>query len=500
MSSSKSSQPAVKNPPKVPCTFKDCPRVFNSESEMLEHKQQDSNHAYCFKCKVDFPSQGVLFIHKITNDKHFTCPLCNLDFRCSSGRARHIQLNHPVEQNIDCAGCGKKFKSASTLMKHIEYNECPKISIARMLLEQHRREQVANAWQERAREGPMGTIAEKPVTLALLDTASSASTTAIPLSDAPIPKDNLLINRSKGEVPRALSAEETSGSPGDNEAGGILIDVSCDSPEPVEYPYLTAGQESAQTEEINNSKQEEEGRLIKLPTPTLDPMEWPFIRRKPKEPNNCTLEDILMEAVAIDEDGRIINPDAELPNGPADLVRFQRDDDEESLSGTNRGPAPDGNFGIPLQPVTELLRQHLPDWNPERFWNEGLQRYVCVCGFETKHERAFEYHVAMERRWITATQCLQCGRIFPSTTALVAHMEQVRSRCAVRENPGFARFLGDITGGLIQVRGALEDGSDRIVARKLENASIRECENLILPDDMQEELNRLRKEYIRGHH
>ncbi|KAJ5710173.1 hypothetical protein N7493_009765 [Penicillium malachiteum] len=79
-------------------------------------------------------------------------------------------------------------------------------------------------------------------------------------------------------------------------------------------------------------------------------------------------------------------------------------------------------------------------------------------------------------------------------------MEQVRSRCAVRESPDFARFLGDITGGLIQVRGELEDGSDRIVARKLENATIREYENLILPDDMQEELNRLRKEFIRGHH
>ncbi|KAJ5611811.1 hypothetical protein N7528_008916 [Penicillium herquei] len=271
-----------------------------------------------------------------------------------------------------------------------------------MLLEQHRREQVSNAWQERAREGPMGTIAERPTTLALLDTASTASTTSIPLSDAPNPEANPTTNGSEEEVLQAPSKEETSESPGD-EAGEILIDVSCDSPEPLEYPYVTE-QEKVPREETNDPTLEEKRTPMKLPTPTLDPMEWPFVRHKPKEPNNCTLEDILMEAVEIDEGGRIVNPDAKLPDGPADLVCFQRDNDDEALNGTGQEPAPHGNFGIPLQPVTESLRQGLPNWKPEMSWDEEKQKYVCLCGFETKHERGFEYHVAMERRWITATQ------------------------------------------------------------------------------------------------
>ncbi|KAJ5710172.1 hypothetical protein N7493_009764 [Penicillium malachiteum] len=271
-----------------------------------------------------------------------------------------------------------------------------------MLLEQHRREQVVNAWQERAREGPMGTIAERPTTLALLDTASSASTTTFPLSDAPNPEANLTTNESEEEVLQPLSKEESNGSSGD-EAVEILIDVSCDSPEPLEYPYLTE-QEKALTEETNDLTSGEKQTPMKLPTPTLNPREWPFVPHKPKNPNNCTLEDILMEAVEIDDGGRIVNPDAKLPSGPADLVCFQRDNDDEVLNGTGQEPAPHGNFGIPLQPVTESLRQGLPNWKPEMFWDEKKQKYVCLCGFETKHERGFEYHVAMERRWITATQ------------------------------------------------------------------------------------------------
>lgn len=74
-------------------------------------------------------------------------------------------------------------------------------------------------------------------------------------------------------------------------------------------------------------------------------------------------------------------------------------------------------------------------------------------------------------------------------------MEQVRSRCGVRDSPEFARLLGDVTGGLIQVQGELEDGSERIVARKLEpvNLKIMERADSEIEADVRDDVQRMKR-------
>lgn len=79
-------------------------------------------------------------------------------------------------------------------------------------------------------------------------------------------------------------------------------------------------------------------------------------------------------------------------------------------------------------------------------------------------------------------------------------MEQVRTRCGVRDSAEFARLLGDVTGGLIQVQGELDDGSERIVARKLEPAPlqiIQRSESEIEPD-LLDEVERFKRLHLRG--
>lgn len=68
---------------------------------------------------------------------------------------------------------------------------------------------------------------------------------------------------------------------------------------------------------------------------------------------------------------------------------------------------------------------------------------------------------------ICITRCPECGKVFSSTAALVAHMEQVRNRCRIRDTKDFARIMGDVTGGLVQIRGELPHGGDRIIARQI---------------------------------
>ena len=45
-------------------------------------------------------------------------------------------------------------------------------------------------------------------------------------------------------------------------------------------------------------------------------------------------------------------------------------------------------------------------------------------------------------------------------------METSQTRCSIREQSEYAQALSDFTGGLARVEGELEDGRERIVARK----------------------------------
>ncbi|PLN79119.1 hypothetical protein BDW42DRAFT_195406 [Aspergillus taichungensis] len=121
-------------PGKVRCTYIDCPQAFNSIREMKIHKDDFPEHHYCKRCDEDFHNEESFMIHKLKSTKHVTCPVCGMEFNSEGGRDGHIR-----QATIVCVGCNSKFKSASSLMQHIEADECEKIPQLRLLHEQSKK-------------------------------------------------------------------------------------------------------------------------------------------------------------------------------------------------------------------------------------------------------------------------------------------------------------------------------------------------------------------------
>lgn len=84
-------------------------------------------------------------------------------------------------------------------------------------------------------------------------------------------------------------------------------------------------------------------------------------------------------------------------------------------------------------------------------------------------------------------RCPKCHKRFPSTSALIQHMEAPRARCGIRAYKEFAHALDEATGGIIQVSGYDEDGLARLAARSMEN----ELETTIIGVDLSSQTKKL---------
>lgn len=130
--------------------------------------------------------------------------------------------------------------------------------------------------------------------------------------------------------------------------------------------------------------------------------QWPAIRYLPNNARHATLEEVFRRTLRVDENGVMYHEGAEAPQSPDDLIAWE-EIEEDPVDPNN--PPPSGNFGLQLMPPTETMRRRMPGWNPRMHFNEEKQKFVChACDFATIHEREFEYHIALEQRWITSTQ------------------------------------------------------------------------------------------------
>ncbi|KAF4974257.1 hypothetical protein FZEAL_8819 [Fusarium zealandicum] len=83
----------------------------------------------CKPCQLTFSSWVALLKHKANmrsagKPRHVHCKFCGEDFKTQAAEIKHIQLNHPQAQNLECPGCGKgPFVRLGGLMTHIE-REC----------------------------------------------------------------------------------------------------------------------------------------------------------------------------------------------------------------------------------------------------------------------------------------------------------------------------------------------------------------------------------------
>lgn len=123
-------------------------------------------------------------------------------------------------------------------------------------------------------------------------------------------------------------------------------------------------------------------------------------------------------------------------------------------------------------------------WDPSRFYNSQLKKYVCACdkGFPTL--QGFEAHIksgvhsagvfryALSPHSVCTTpyanktslprcRCPVCLRLFKSVTALVSHCENTSSRCQINRGSSYSKLMADISAGLLETKGSLIDGTPR---------------------------------------
>ncbi|KAI1661260.1 hypothetical protein F4813DRAFT_399281 [Daldinia decipiens] len=80
-------------------------------------------HLRCIKCMATFADQRGLYLHQ-QQQGHLACGFCKQSFHDIKALIKHRAEDHKAEQDLPCPGCGMKFASAGTWMRHVEKGNC----------------------------------------------------------------------------------------------------------------------------------------------------------------------------------------------------------------------------------------------------------------------------------------------------------------------------------------------------------------------------------------
>ncbi|KAE8150695.1 putative C2H2 finger domain protein [Aspergillus avenaceus] len=140
--------PQPSTPIRVPCTYRKCNFSFRTEKDMKHHKTSSADHDYCSRCDLDFEDEERLLIHMIKSEKHIVCPICAQEFKSEGGRDTHIRQHHRSSNVVSCPGCSAVFGNASSLIRHIESDDCAVISHVHMVQEQCKKLMIREALED----------------------------------------------------------------------------------------------------------------------------------------------------------------------------------------------------------------------------------------------------------------------------------------------------------------------------------------------------------------
>ncbi|KAL6876041.1 RNA polymerase III transcription factor IIIC subunit domain-containing protein [Trichoderma longibrachiatum] len=105
----------------------------DEEDEDGDDEDEASGPWFCKHCNKPFAVYEDLIKHKRymrneNKENHIHCKLCGRDFHTLEGEMKHMQVEHPLEQNLECPGCGQgPFKRLGALIDHIERGFCTRI-------------------------------------------------------------------------------------------------------------------------------------------------------------------------------------------------------------------------------------------------------------------------------------------------------------------------------------------------------------------------------------
>ncbi|QDS75951.1 hypothetical protein FKW77_003314 [Venturia effusa] len=435
---------------KIQCSFPECFRLFSSEKEMRKHKRHSQEHDYCAVCDMDFEDWDAYSAHNAMysgrdskkksikdyrkagepipdgNKLHmYGCAKCGELFKTESGRQRHTNGAHQVDQNIKCPGCSEVFPRAAGLIFHMEEGHCSKITAAEFKGHLQHKILIARLLQDPQVMGNLSAGDYRSYLDAAFDPHPGGG---VPLIEGPIKWDEdhelvkpMLPSKPMGSSRMPLKQRMW---PELGEANGGGVDL------------LNTDMEDLSI--TNKGRREAKQNAGKLNVEA-----WPLpTDYKPGDPLPPPPKAWTTKAAA----SRELFPEAKPTPPPSDW------------DGMNQSIVTANN-------KTNLLHYHF--MNPahrdiERFYNPLIEKYKCplpdcIEYFDTaaeNQEHLETVHPIDQRR------CPRCQKWFKSYTALISHCEAPNSRCGISYTSKYGQAIDEFSGGFLKAETAVRPDLD----------------------------------------
>ncbi|KAK5791606.1 hypothetical protein VI817_006915 [Penicillium citrinum] len=273
---------------------------------------------------------------------------------------------HPEDQGLACPGCRKTFQSGKSYQAHIISNKCKSSAVVALNKHNGRRNRMKKALREAAEAVPNSNSSQNDFQPRL----ETNDNEVIAVSTS------FYSTREKPESLERACSPWSQNSPNDADAS-----LSAASTAVSDVRYVPYTEDSGASES---------------PVFGSQPCGLPFSLY-------C------------------------LPISPDDLIAYEDDLDDgvwQSSSIISEPSDEDQNSRPLAKSGYNYIRDILPNWDSEKYWNSESKRYFCSCGFTNPFVKVFEQHVVMERTQ-DRRYCAHCGNRFNTIVSLYRHIESV---------------------------------------------------------------------------
>lgn len=110
---------------RYPCNWQDCFAILTTRKGLQVHQRSHTGDKpfQCPQCDSSFSDHSALRRHEASKhpkfiDPQFECDLCKMKFKIKAQLAQHITRIHLSSKTKACATCGKTFRSNHELKMH----------------------------------------------------------------------------------------------------------------------------------------------------------------------------------------------------------------------------------------------------------------------------------------------------------------------------------------------------------------------------------------------
>ncbi|KAM0253081.1 hypothetical protein ACHAQJ_007403 [Trichoderma viride] len=398
---------------------KHCHKAFSQWEDLLRHKQQRRSD---------------------NKEDHIHCKFCGRDFHTLAGEMRHMQSEHPLEQDLDCPGCGYgPFTRLSNLIDHIERGFCPRIDTA--VLDQLREEKLEfpRRLEQLTKESIKGNY------MKYMPSAIARST----VSGWYVDKESTAFEMAQEEFP-ILSTTD----------GGHT------------RPTKAAASSTLKSSDKIHDKKGKQPYSFQLPfRPAI----------KSEETMALDIKDKAQHMV-------------ELP------LRLLSDSNRNTKAGppnSNQAPIrPAFKSGITtVLAGMDPYDPNNPSFSAASCYCEITGRFNCpkrLCGKTFKTAGGLVGHLKSPIHGNKSYRCPSCLKIFKTLAGITSHAEAGGSKCRIQDTAHYETFMDQLTAGIVDIERTRYQGGSIIyktseqVKQKLRGETIKEKSKYLLDTEDQE--------------